>query len=331
MLRRFSYFFRFVAAALHAGRILGELENIRPRKLIPLSIELCSAPIAVMTEMTEKTPMVMPIMVRPERSLFAPNEVRAIVMISRNMIAIRNAKTNACEVTSNDAEHAGTIVIEHSALAHSSSCSYSYRSAVTGSSREADQAGAKPEIKPVRTETIMLTRTRPSENWIGNDGKALPIPKHKQIGEGQADQAAEQAKRGRFDQELQQNRAPARAERFARPDLLRPLLHAHERDVHDPDRADEERETGDEKSGDRDRVLDRIERALEGLLLVDARNRLSSPAATPRTRRMRPVSSSFASASFVLSFTFTRMSDSLLALKYFLNARQRHRPRSSPS
>jgi hypothetical protein len=37
----------------------------------------------------------------------------------------------------------------------------------------------------------------------------------------------------------------------------------------------------------------------------------------PRTRRMTPVSSSLASASFVLSFTFTRMSESLLALKYF--------------
>src|ERR1051325_4266546 len=39
--------------------------------------------------------------------------------------------------------------------------------------------------------------------------------------------------------------------------------------------------------------------------------------ARPRTRRMIPVSSSLASASFVLSFTFTRMSESLLALKYF--------------
>src|SRR5205809_594235 len=55
---------------------------------------------------------------------------------------------------------------------------YSYLSAVTGSSLEALQAGAKPESSPVRTETSMLARTSPKENWIGNDGKALPIPKH---------------------------------------------------------------------------------------------------------------------------------------------------------
>ena len=55
-----------------------------PRKLIPLSIEFCNAPIAVMTEMIEKTPMVMPVMVRAERNLFAPSELSAIAMISRN-------------------------------------------------------------------------------------------------------------------------------------------------------------------------------------------------------------------------------------------------------
>ena len=55
---------------------------------------------------------------------------------------------------------------------------YSYRSAVTGSRREADQAGAKPETKPVRTETIMLVMTRPIEKFTGNDGNAAPINKH---------------------------------------------------------------------------------------------------------------------------------------------------------
>ena len=41
---------------------------------------------------------------------------------------------------------------------------YSYRSAVTGSKRDAVQAGAKPEIKPVSTDTTMLVTTSPSEN-----------------------------------------------------------------------------------------------------------------------------------------------------------------------
>src|SRR6266550_9013633 len=57
-----------------------------PRKLIPLSMEDCSAPIAVMTEITEKTPMVMPIIVRAARSLFAPSDASAILIISLNSI-----------------------------------------------------------------------------------------------------------------------------------------------------------------------------------------------------------------------------------------------------
>src|SRR5439155_20332546 len=58
-----------------------------PRKLKPFSVEFCRAPIAVITEMTEKTPIVMPSIVSAERSLFAPNELQAILMISRNNIS----------------------------------------------------------------------------------------------------------------------------------------------------------------------------------------------------------------------------------------------------
>ena len=38
-----------------------------------------------------------------------------------------------------------------------------------------------------------------------------------------------------FGEELPQDVAAARADRFANPDLLRPLGHAHEHDVHDAD------------------------------------------------------------------------------------------------
>ena len=93
-----------------------------PRKLIPLSIEYCSAPIAVITEITEKTPIVMPSIVSAERSLFAPSDASAILMISLNTYEIESM----CRVRLT---------------------SYSYLSAATGSSREADQAGAKPENK----------------------------------------------------------------------------------------------------------------------------------------------------------------------------------------
>ena len=53
-------------------------------------MEDCSAPIAVITEMTEKTPIVMPIIVSAARSLFAPNEASAILITSLNNILIHH-------------------------------------------------------------------------------------------------------------------------------------------------------------------------------------------------------------------------------------------------
>jgi hypothetical protein len=55
---------------------------------------------------------------------------------------------------------------------------HSYRNAVTGSSRDAVHAGANPEINPVMTDTTMLITTNPVENWVGKDGKAMPMRKH---------------------------------------------------------------------------------------------------------------------------------------------------------
>ena len=55
---------------------------------------------------------------------------------------------------------------------------YSYLSAVTGSSREALQAGAIPETNPVTTETITLAMTSSNEKLIGNEGNAFAIPTH---------------------------------------------------------------------------------------------------------------------------------------------------------
>src|SRR5437762_9097875 len=54
-------------------------------------MEFCNAPIAVMTRMIENTPMVMPIIVKAARNLFAPSELKAIAIISLNCI-FKNSK-----------------------------------------------------------------------------------------------------------------------------------------------------------------------------------------------------------------------------------------------
>ena len=46
---------------------------------------------AVITEITENTPIVMPIVVNAARNLFAPNEAKAILMISLNNISLTPA------------------------------------------------------------------------------------------------------------------------------------------------------------------------------------------------------------------------------------------------
>src|SRR5438067_249142 len=73
-----------------------------PRKLIPFSIEFCNAPIAVMTEITEKTPIVIPIIVRAERNLFAPNEVNAILIVSLNNMGPEGWGTGVMEQWSDE-------------------------------------------------------------------------------------------------------------------------------------------------------------------------------------------------------------------------------------
>ena len=58
-----------------------------PRKLRPDSIDPRNAETVVITPITENTPIVIPAIVRMERSLFTPNELKAIRRISLMNIA----------------------------------------------------------------------------------------------------------------------------------------------------------------------------------------------------------------------------------------------------
>ena len=68
---------------------------------MPFSIEYCNAPMAVMTEITEKTPMVMPSIVSAERNLFAPSDDHAIFMISPNSISLTAEGAEFAELNHN--------------------------------------------------------------------------------------------------------------------------------------------------------------------------------------------------------------------------------------
>src|SRR3954471_8472185 len=88
MLRRFSYLFALRPPWPPLTGYFANWKIFEPRKLIPPSIELCNAPIAVITEITENTPIVIPNIVNPERSLFAPSEASDMLMISRNCMGL---------------------------------------------------------------------------------------------------------------------------------------------------------------------------------------------------------------------------------------------------
>ena len=97
---------------------------------------------------------------------------------------------------------------------------------------------------------------------MGKDGKGDADPIAHEKAKRQSNQSTEQTERSRFDQELKKNGAPARPERFSRPDFFRPLFHANKSDIHDADGTDKKRKAGDEKPRDGDGVLNRIKCAL---------------------------------------------------------------------
>ena len=82
-------------------------------------------------------------------------------------------------------------------------------------------------------------------------GESFANPEAHQIGKREPDKSAEQTERGRFDQELQQDCSPPRAECFACSDFFRALFHANKCDVHDSNRSDEKRQARDKQPGDR--------------------------------------------------------------------------------
>src|SRR5690606_25218933 len=64
------------------------------------------------------------------------------------------------------------------------------------------------------------------------------------------DQGAEAREGRRFDQDLDDDVAPTRADRLAHPDLARPLHDGHEHDVHDDHPADDERDPHQRREGE---------------------------------------------------------------------------------
>src|SRR4029450_10628991 len=97
MSRRFSYFCEPLPPACTLTGYLANWKMFEPKSVRPDSIDACIAPIAVITEITEKTPIVIPSMVRAERSLFAPTEARAIVKISRNCMGKSECRISKSE------------------------------------------------------------------------------------------------------------------------------------------------------------------------------------------------------------------------------------------
>ena len=79
MSRRFAYLSSL--PELITG-YLANWKRLLPRKLRPFSIETWMTLSAVITPITEKTPMATPIMVRMERSLFVRRALSAMRMIS---------------------------------------------------------------------------------------------------------------------------------------------------------------------------------------------------------------------------------------------------------
>src|SRR6266513_684980 len=139
-----------------------------PRKLIPFSISYCRAPIAVMTEITEKTPIVIPSIVKLERSLFTPSEPSAMLIISLNNMSI---------------------------LLVSQCCD---RIETRGRPR-----GSKPRNNAVhnRNDHARDNKTGRKINW--ERWKCFSDSKTHHVGKRESDESAQETERSRFDEKLQ--------------------------------------------------------------------------------------------------------------------------------
>src|SRR5271168_2486845 len=82
MFRRISYLCRSFPSTVSPVGSFANWKMFEPRKLRPVSIEPRSADTAVMTPITEKTPIVIPDIVRKDRSLLIPRALNAILMTS---------------------------------------------------------------------------------------------------------------------------------------------------------------------------------------------------------------------------------------------------------
>src|SRR6202522_3442581 len=82
MLRRISYLCRSFPSTVSPVGNFANWKMFEPRKLRPVSIQPRSADTAGMTPITGKTPIVMPDIVRKDRSLVTTSEPNATLMTS---------------------------------------------------------------------------------------------------------------------------------------------------------------------------------------------------------------------------------------------------------
>ena len=224
---------------------------------------------------TVVTPMTTPRIVRPERSLLARSESRAIATPSPTLRMPTRASTAV----------------------------YSARSAVMGSSRAAREAGNTPKID-ARAPRRARAPPPPTRGVIraGSGVKVeRPRPRAPQP-------ASTPCRPPRVESTIASMRncrrmsRPRGAERLAKPDLAGALGHAHEHDVHDHDAADHDADADHRRDGGEQHLRELPPERDQGVGLVHgevvrprragAGARSASPprrAASPaRRRRRRP-------------------------------------------
>src|SRR5712692_11955154 len=213
---------------------------------------------AVITPITENTPMVTPSMVRPERSLLVFSAPSAMRMISWKFIAphpVPLRGTTLSPLTRGEG-------LRSEGASFVPQCLDRIQSRGRESGRESRDDSRDRRHHQTRHDQSDREAHRKGRECRRDRGRHQPREK-------QSDRAADETDRDRFDEELQQNRSPPRADGLARADLARALLHADIGDVHDADRADEESQPGHEKPRHCDAALDRTERAAQRALLID--------------------------------------------------------------
>ncbi len=194
--------------------------------------------------------------------------------LAASVVQHRRISKAIAERNADEARRSMREVIENGARAmparrRTGSADYSRASACTGSSRAAERAGMKPKTTPIRLDEMIAAAIDSGRIGEPRAGQRTREAVAEREAQRDARRAAHDADQDRLGQELPHDVAAPRAHRHADADLAGPLADRHQHDVHHADAADDQRDDGDGRDQQGQRLARRLDRLADGVGVLE--------------------------------------------------------------